>query len=119
VREGRAWFGARIPLTLKPNLGTISTMPPEGCKPSYAGGYGGDFEPKRRRPGEPSVPPGAGKGHACIRRDPHAAISDGIITGTGTGIECSMSVRARITLLEAKSARAARSSLRAERFISS
>ena len=30
--------------------------------------------------------------------DPHAAISDGIITGTG--IECSMSVRARITLLK-------------------
>ena len=29
---------------------------------------------------------------------PHAAISDGIITGTG--IECSMSVRARITLLK-------------------
>ena len=30
--------------------------------------------------------------------DPHAAISDGIITGTG--IECSISVRARITLLK-------------------
>jgi amidase len=30
--------------------------------------------------------------------DPHAAISDGIITGTG--IECSMNVRTRITLLK-------------------
>jgi amidase len=30
--------------------------------------------------------------------DPHAAISDGIITGTG--IECSMNVRARIKLLK-------------------
>ena len=30
--------------------------------------------------------------------DPHASISDGIITGTG--IECSMNVRARISLLK-------------------
>ena len=29
VREGRAWFGGRIALPLNPNLGTISTMPPE------------------------------------------------------------------------------------------
>ena len=46
VREGRAWFGGRIPLPLNPNLGTISTMPPEGYKPSYAGAYGGDFDQK-------------------------------------------------------------------------
>jgi acetamidase/formamidase len=37
VRDGRAWFGGRIPLPLNPNLGTISTMPPEGYKPSYPG----------------------------------------------------------------------------------
>ena len=37
VRDGRAWFGGRIPLPLNPNLGTISTMPPEGYKPSYVG----------------------------------------------------------------------------------
>src|SRR5215472_1678684 len=37
VRDGRAWFGGRIPLPLNPNLGTIS---PEGYKPSYAGAYG-------------------------------------------------------------------------------
>ena len=46
VRDGRAWFGGRIPLPLNPNLGTISTMPPEGYKPSYAGAYGGDFDQK-------------------------------------------------------------------------
>ena len=39
VRDGRAWFGGRIPLPLNPNLGTISTMPPEGYKPSYAGAH--------------------------------------------------------------------------------
>ena len=39
VHGGRAWFGGRIPLPLNPNLGTISTMPPEGYKPSYAGAF--------------------------------------------------------------------------------
>jgi amidase len=34
VHDGRAWFGGRVPLPLNPNLGTISTMPPEGYKPS-------------------------------------------------------------------------------------
>jgi amidase len=46
MRDGRAWFGGRIPLPLNPNLGTTSTMPPEGYKPSYAGTYGGDFDQK-------------------------------------------------------------------------
>jgi hypothetical protein len=35
----RAWFGGRIPLPLNPNLGTISTIPPGGYKPSYAGAF--------------------------------------------------------------------------------
>jgi acetamidase/formamidase len=58
VRDGRAWFawfGGRIPLPLNPNLGTISTMPPEGYKPSYAGAYGGDFD-CAPRPSDASVP---------------------------------------------------------------
>jgi acetamidase/formamidase len=46
VREGCARFGGRISFPLSPNLGTISTMPPEGYKPSYAGAYGGDFDQK-------------------------------------------------------------------------
>jgi acetamidase/formamidase len=29
IRDGKAWFGDRIPIDLHPNLGTISTMPPE------------------------------------------------------------------------------------------
>jgi amidase len=68
VRDGRAWFGGRIPLPLNPNLGTISTMPPEGYKPSYAGAYGGGFRPKRRRSGQPGLSPRSGRGRASLLR---------------------------------------------------
>ena len=98
VREGRAWFGGRIPLPLNPNLGTISTMPPEGYKPSYAGAYGGDFDQKDAGQGSRVYLPVLVEDGLVFFGDPHAAISDGIITGTG--IECSISVRARITLLK-------------------
>jgi amidase len=100
VRDGRAWFGGRIPLPLNPNLGTISTMPPEGYKPSYAGAYGGDFDQKDAGQGSRVYLPVLVKDALVFFGDPHAAISDGIITGTG--IECSMNVRARITLLKDK-----------------
>jgi amidase len=96
VRDGKAWFADRIPIPLYPNLGTISTMPPEGYKPSYAGAYGGDFDQKDVGVGSrvhlPVIHPGA----QVFFADPHAVISDGIISGTG--IECSASVRARIGL---------------------
>jgi amidase len=96
VRDGRAWFGGRIPIPLNPNLGTVSTMPPEGYKPSYAGPYGGDFDQKDVKAGSrvhlPVMVPGA----LVFFADPHAAISDGIVTGTG--VECTSTVRARITL---------------------
>ena len=96
VRDGRAWFGGRIPLRLNPNLGTVSTMPPEGYKPSYAGPYEGDFDQKDVKAGSrvhlPVLVPGA----LVFFADPHAAISDGIVTGTG--VECTSTVRARITL---------------------
>jgi amidase len=96
VREGRAWFGDRIPIPLNPNLGTVSTMPPEGYKPSYAGPYGGDFDQRDVRAGSrihlPVLVPGA----LVFFADPHAAISDGIITGTG--VECDATLRARIAL---------------------
>src|SRR5215467_10156369 len=98
VRDGRAWFGGRIPLPLNPNLGTISTMPPEGYKPSYAGAYGGDFDQKDACQGSRIYLPVLLNDALVFFGDPHAAISDGIITGTG--IECSMSARARITLLK-------------------
>ena len=97
VREGRAWFGGRILLPLNPNLGTISTMPPEGYKPSYAGAYGGDFDQKDAGQGSRVYLPVLVQDALVFFGDPHAAISDGIITGTG--IECSMNVHARITLL--------------------
>jgi amidase len=100
VRDGRAWFGGRIPLPLNPNLGTISTMPPEGYKPSYAGAYGGDFDQKDAGQGSRVYLPVLVEDALVFFGDPHAAISDGIITGTG--IECSMNVRARITLLKDK-----------------
>ncbi len=96
VKDGRAWFGGRISLALTPNLGTVSTMPVEGYKPSYAGPYGGDFDQKDARAGSrihlPVLVPGA----LVFFADPHAAISDGIITGTG--VECDSTVRVRITL---------------------
>jgi amidase len=97
VRDGRAWFGGRIPLPLNPNLGTISTMPPEGYKPSYAGAYGGDFDQKDASQGSRIYLPVLVNDALVFFGDPHSAISDGIITGTG--IECSMNVRAHINLL--------------------
>jgi amidase len=105
VRDGRAWFGGRIPLPLNPNLGTISTMPPEGYKPSYAGAYGGDFDQKDAGQGSRVYLPVLVEDALVFFGDPHAAISDGIITGTG--IECSKNVRARITLMKDKIPRAA------------
>ena len=57
VRDGRAWFGGRIPIPLNPNLGTVSTMPPDGYKPSYAGPYGGDFDQKDVQAGAASTCP--------------------------------------------------------------
>ena len=96
VRDGKAWFGGRIPMALTPNLGTISTMPSDGYKPSYAGPYGGDFDQKDAGVGSrvhlPVMVPGA----LLFFADPHASISDGIITGTG--VECTSTVRARIDL---------------------
>ena len=98
VRDGQAWFADRIPVPLNPNLGTVSTMPPEGYKPSYAGEYGGDFDQKDAGVGSrihlPVMVPGA----MVFFADPHAAISDGIITGTG--VECTSTVTARITLVK-------------------
>jgi amidase len=94
VRDGRAWFGGRIPLPLNPNLGTISTMPPEGYKPSFAGAYGGDFDQKDAGQGSRVYLPVLVEDALVFFGDPHAAISDGIITGTG--IECST----RINLLK-------------------
>jgi amidase len=98
LRDGRAWFGGRIPLPLNPNLGTVSTMPTEGYKPSYAGPYGGDFDQKDVSEGSRIYLPVLVEGALVFFGDPHACISDGIISGTG--IECSMAVRARITLLK-------------------
>jgi amidase len=96
VKDGKAWFGGRIGIPLNPNLGTVSTMPTEGYKPAYAGPYGGDFDQKDVRAGcrvhLPVLVPGA----LLFLADPHAAISDGIITGTG--VECDATVRARVTL---------------------
>ena len=96
VRDGKAWFADRIPIGLTPNLGTISTMPPEGYKPSYAGAYGGDFDQKDAGTGARVYLPVMVSDALVFFADPHASISDGIITGTG--VECTSTVRARITL---------------------
>ena len=101
VRDGKAWFGDRIPIPLYPNLGTLSTMPPEGYRPSYAGPYGGDFDQRDVGVGSrvhlPVMLPEA----LVFMGDPHAVISDGIISGTG--VECSSKVRARLSLVKGTS----------------
>lgn len=98
VRDGKAWFGDRVPIPLYPNLGTLSTMPPEGYKPSYAGPYGGDFDQRDVCIGSrvhlPVMIPGA----LLFMADPHAVISDGIISGTG--VECTSEVTAKIDLIK-------------------
>lgn len=96
VRDGKAWFANKIPIPLNPNLGTVSTMPPEGHKPSYAGRYGGDFDQRDVCAGSTVHLPVMVPGALVFFADPHAAISDGIITGTG--VECTSKVKARINL---------------------
>lgn len=96
VRDGHAWFGDRIPIPLDPNLGTVSTMPPEGYKPSYAGPYGGDFDQQDVKVGSKIHLPVMVPDALVFFADPHAAIKDGIVSGTG--VECSMTLRAKISL---------------------
>lgn len=97
VRDGKAWFGDRIPIPLFPNLGTVSTMPPEGYKPSYAGAYGGDFDQRDVGVGAKVHLPVMVPGALLFMADPHAVISDGIISGTG--VECTTHVKAKIDLV--------------------
>src|SRR5262249_61029972 len=85
IKDGRAWFGGRIPIPLAANLGTVSTMPPDGYKPSYAGAYGGDFDQKDVRAGCRVHLPVLVEGALVFFADPHAAISDGIIGGAALG----------------------------------
>ncbi len=98
IRDGRAWFGDRIPIPLYPNLGTVSTMPPEGYRPSYAGPYGGDFDQRDVGVGARIHLPVMVENALVFMADPHAVISDGIISGTG--VECTTRVRARIDLVK-------------------
>ena len=81
---------------LRRNLGTLSTMPPEGYRPSHAGPYGGDFDQRDVGAGARVHLPVMVDDALIFMADPHAAISDGIISGTG--VECSARVRARISL---------------------
>lgn len=100
VRDGKAWFGDRVPIPLHPNLGTVSTMPPEGYRPSYAGPYGGDFDQRDVVAGcrihLPVMVPDA----LVFFADPHAVVSDGIISGTG--VECTVTLKAKIELRKAR-----------------
>ncbi len=98
VRDGKAWFAGRVPIPLYPNLGTVSTMPPEGYKPSYAGPYGGDFDQRDVCAGTAVHLPVMVPEALVFMADPHAVISDGIISGTG--VECTSRVRARIDLVK-------------------
>ena len=73
-------------------------MPPEDYKPSDAGAHRGDFDQKDAGQGSRVYLPVVVDDALVFFGDRHATISDGIITGTG--IECSMNVHARITLLK-------------------
>ena len=101
VRDGKAWFGGRVAIPLYPNLGTLSTMPPEGYKPSYAGPYGGDFDQRDVTIGATVHLPVMLPDALLFMGDPHAVISDGIISGTG--VECTSEVTARIDLVKRSS----------------
>ena len=96
IRDGKAWFADRIAIPLYPNLGTVSTLPPEGYKPSYAGAHGGDLDQRDVGVGDTVHLPVSVPGAMVFFADPHAAISDGVISGTG--VECTARVRARIEL---------------------
>jgi hypothetical protein len=56
MRDGRALSGGRIPLPFNPNLGTISTMPPEGYEPTDASTYGRGFDQTDQSQGAGSTP---------------------------------------------------------------
>lgn len=96
IRDGKAWFAGRVAIPLAPNLGTLSTMPPEGYRPSHAGPYGGDFDQRDVGVGARAHLPVMVEDALIFMADLHAAISDGIISGTG--VECS--TRARIELVK-------------------
>jgi amidase len=98
IRDDTALFGDHVPIKLNPNLGTVSTMPTEGYKPSYAGSHGGDLDQRDISEGSRLHLPVLVKDALVFFGDPHAAVSDGILTGTG--IECNMTVRSRITLMK-------------------
>ena len=111
IRDGKAWFAGRVAIPLAPNLGTLSTMPPEGYRPSHAGAYGGDFDQRDVGAGARVHLPVLVDDALVFMADPHAAISDGIISGTG--VECSARVRARIALVKESPVSARSSSMTA------
>ena len=63
VRDGRAWFGGRVPIPLNPNLGTVSHDAARRATSLLRGPYGGDFDQKDVKAGSrvhlPVMVPGA------------------------------------------------------------
>ena len=93
IRDGQAWFGDRVAIPLAPNLGTLSTMPPEGYRPSHAGPYGGDFDQRDVGVGARVHLPVMVDDALIFMADPHAAISDGVSDGSAN--RCNLPVEVR------------------------
>jgi len=111
-----AWFGSRrITAASQPQPRTISTMPPEGYK-ILCRRLRRRFRPKGRGQGA-GLPAGPGRG--CARLFWRSPRPDQRRHHHRTGIECSMNLRARVTLLKDRVLEAHRSSARAGQCISS
>ena len=76
IRDGQAWFGDRVAIPLAPNLGTLSTMPPEGIPPLPRRALRRRLRPARRGCRRARVHLPVMVDDALIfMADPHAAIS--------------------------------------------
>ena len=99
VRNGSVWF-RDIPLPLWPNLGTVSTIPAPPSDPSLGGAHGGDLDHRDVTTGARIHLSVELPGALVFFADPHATITDGLISGIG--VECPVTLRARILLQKGK-----------------
>ncbi|MBI3455235.1 MAG: acetamidase/formamidase family protein [Candidatus Rokubacteria bacterium] len=95
IHDGMIHFG-RLPIPIRPSLGTLATMPTELEHFGYAGPHGGDLDQNELRAGTICHLPVFRPGGLLFLADPHAIIGDGITCGTG--LECDATVTLRVTV---------------------